>query len=96
MGLRQAELGHPLTKREAEIRDRICEGKTAKEICRELGIKVGTEGYYRLRVFTKLGAKNAHDLVRIVLTERYEGRPSVVDLSAFDPPLAALIKAGMA
>lgn len=68
MACREAKFGEPLTGREATIRDGLCAGKTVVEICRDLGIRNGTARYYVPRVYAKLGARNAHDMVRIVLT----------------------------
>lgn len=68
MACAEAKYGDALTPREASIRDGLCAGKFVVDICRDLGIANGTARYYVPRVYTKLGARNAHDLVRIVLT----------------------------
>lgn len=73
MGCREAKLGDALTPREVSIRDGLCAGKPIAEICRDLGIADGTARYYVPRVYAKLGARNARDMVRIVLTERLGG-----------------------
>lgn len=70
MACREARYGDPLTRREANIRDGLCAGKFVTEICQDLGIAYGTASYYVPRVYTKLGARNAQDMVRIVLTQR--------------------------
>jgi DNA-binding NarL/FixJ family response regulator len=96
MGMREPEYGAALTMREASVRDEICKGGTREDVAKALGISIWTVKYYAWRVFVKTGARNAADLVRITLTERYEGQPAAVDLSKFEPKLSALIKAGMA
>jgi FixJ family two-component response regulator len=65
--------GHDLlTPREREVLVRIASGASNKEAGRQLGISPRTIEVHRARIMEKLGAKNAADLVRIVLSE---GRP---------------------
>ena len=61
--------GHErLTAREREVLRRIARGASNKEAGRELGISPRTIEVHRARIMDKLGAKNAADLVRIVMT----------------------------
>ena len=57
-----------LTPREHEVLKQIAEGDSNKEAGRKLGISPRTIEVHRARIMEKLGAKNAADLVRIVLT----------------------------
>ena len=60
--------GHDaLTPREGEVLGRIASGASNKEAGRMLGISPRTIEVHRARIMEKLGAKNAADLVRIVL-----------------------------
>ncbi len=62
--------GHELlTPREREVLDQIAGGDSNKEAGRKLGISPRTIEVHRARIMEKLGAKNAADLVRIVLSE---------------------------
>lgn len=61
-----------LTPREREVLHQIAAGASNKEAGRSLGISPRTIEVHRARIMEKLGAKNAADLVRIVLTS--EGR----------------------
>jgi DNA-binding CsgD family transcriptional regulator len=66
--------GHEmLTPREREVLGQIAGGASNKEAGRQLGISPRTIEVHRARIMEKLGAKNAADLVRIVLSE---GRPT--------------------
>ncbi|MGL4285628.1 MAG: response regulator transcription factor [Phreatobacter sp.] len=58
-----------LTPREREVLSQIAAGASNKEAGRHLGISPRTIEVHRARIMEKLGAKNAADLVRIVLTE---------------------------
>lgn len=57
-----------LTSREREVLLLIAQGQSNKEAGRELGISPRTIEVHRARVMEKLGARNAADLMRIVLT----------------------------
>jgi len=57
-----------LTPREREVLTQIAGGASNKEAGRLLGISPRTIEVHRARVMEKLGAKNAADLVRIVLS----------------------------
>jgi two-component system response regulator FixJ len=59
-----------LTPREREVLAQIASGSSNKEAGRQLGISPRTIEVHRARIMEKLGAKNAADLVRIVMTER--------------------------
>jgi FixJ family two-component response regulator len=58
---------NPLTKREQEVLAQIAAGASNKEAGHELGISPRTIEVHRARIMEKLSAKNAADLVRIVL-----------------------------
>lgn len=60
-----------LTRREHEVLKEITDGASNKEAGRTLGISPRTVEVHRARIMEKLGARNAADLVRIVL-----GRPA--------------------
>lgn len=57
-----------LTPREREVLEQITAGASNKEAGRTLGISPRTIEVHRARIMEKLGAKNAADLVRIVLS----------------------------
>jgi FixJ family two-component response regulator len=60
--------GHErLTAREWDVLERIAGGASNKETGRELGISPRTVEVHRARIMEKLGAKNAADLMGIVL-----------------------------
>lgn len=61
-----------LTPREREVLAQIAGGASNKEAGRCLGISPRTIEVHRARIMEKLGAKNAADLVRIVLSARPE------------------------
>jgi two-component system, LuxR family, response regulator FixJ len=56
-----------LTRREQDVLMQIAGGASNKEAARRLGISTRTVEVHRARVMAKIGAKNAADLVRIVL-----------------------------
>ena len=58
-----------LTARERDVLNQIAAGLSNKQAGRELGISPRTIEVHRARIMEKLGAKNAADLVRIVMTE---------------------------
>ena len=60
---------HLLTPCEREVLAKIAAGASNKEAGRSLGISPRTIEVHRARIMEKLRAKNAADLVRIVLTE---------------------------
>ena len=57
-----------LTPREKDVLIQITSGASNKEAGRSLGISPRTIEVHRARIMEKLGAKNAADLVRIVLS----------------------------
>ncbi len=60
--------GHEqLTPREKEVLSQLAAGASNKEAGRHLGISPRTVEVHRARIMEKAGAKNAADLVRIVL-----------------------------
>ncbi len=62
--------GHELlTSRERDVLAQIAAGSSNKQAGRELGISPRTIEVHRARIMEKLGAKNAADLVRIVLSD---------------------------
>jgi FixJ family two-component response regulator len=58
----------PLTRREREVLEQFTAGSSNKEAGRTLGISPRTIEDHRANIMKKLGAKNAADLVRIVMT----------------------------
>ena len=57
-----------LTRREREVAALIADGASNKEAGRRLGISPRTVELHRAHIMEKLGARNAADLVRIVLS----------------------------
>lgn len=69
--------GHGLlTPREREVLTQIAEGASNKEVGRRLGISPRTVEVHRARIMEKIGARNAADLVRIVLSSGHVHTPS--------------------
>ena len=62
------EVFDSLTPREREVLQEITNGSSNKEAGRTLGISPRTIEVHRARIMEKLGARNAADLVRIVLS----------------------------
>jgi FixJ family two-component response regulator len=62
----------PLTTRERDVLELFSSGTSNKEAGRQLGISPRTIEFHRANVMKKLGAKNALDLVRIVLAAKRE------------------------
>jgi FixJ family two-component response regulator len=60
----------PLTRREGEVLAQLLTGASNKEVARQLGISPRTIEIHRAHIMGKLGAKNAADLVRIVMSEK--------------------------
>ena len=58
----------PLTRREREVLEQFTAGASNKEAGRHLGISPRTIEDHRANVMKKLGARNAADLIRIVMT----------------------------
>jgi FixJ family two-component response regulator len=69
--------GHGLlTPRERVVLTQIAEGASNKEVGRRLGISPRTVEVHRARIMEKIGARNAADLVRIVLSSGHVHTPS--------------------
>jgi len=60
----------PLTRREREVLEQFTSGASNKEAGRTLGISPRTIEDHRANIMKKLGARNAADLVRIVMTAK--------------------------
>ena len=58
----------PLTRREREVLEQFTSGASNKDAGRTLGISPRTIEDHRANIMKKLGARNAADLVRIVMT----------------------------
>jgi len=58
----------PLTRREREFLEQFTSGASNKEAGRQLGISPRTIEDHRANIMKKLGARNAADLIRIVMT----------------------------
>jgi two-component system, LuxR family, response regulator FixJ len=59
-----------LTPRESEVLEEIVGGSSNKKIGRDLKISPRTIEVHSARIMAKLGAKNAADLVRIVMSRQ--------------------------
>jgi FixJ family two-component response regulator len=59
----------PLTRREREVLEQFASGASNKEAGRTLGISPRTIEDHRANIMKKLGARNAADLIRIVMSE---------------------------
>jgi FixJ family two-component response regulator len=62
--------GELLTRREREVLEQFTAGASNKEAGRTLGISPRTIEDHRANIMKKMGARNAADLVRIVMTAR--------------------------
>ena len=58
----------PLTRREREVLEQFASGASNKEAGRQLGISPRTIEDHRANIMKKLGARNAADLIRIVMS----------------------------
>jgi DNA-binding NarL/FixJ family response regulator len=72
MSLAEPSSRRTLTPREREVLFQITSGASNKEAGRHLGISSRTVEVHRSRIMDKLNARNAADLVRIVLTGQAE------------------------
>ncbi len=59
----------PFTRREREVLARIAAGETNKEAARRLGLSSRTIEGYRASLMKKVGARNATELLRLVLSQ---------------------------
>lgn len=66
----------PLTRREREVLEQFTAGASNKEAGRHLGISPRTIEDHRANIMKKLGARNAADLVRIVMTAQQQQQRS--------------------
>jgi two-component system response regulator FixJ len=79
------ELGHDfsgherLTGREWDVLELIVRGASNKEMGRELAISPRTVEVHRARIMEKLGARNAADLMGIVLGKKRLHRPALLN-----------------
>ncbi len=71
-----------LTPREREVLSLIAAGASNKEAGRRLGISPRTVEVHRARIMEKIGARNAADLVRIVLGGNSRPRTAPADVRA--------------
>ena len=69
---------HRLTGRERDVLQQVAQGASNKEAGRRLGISPRTVEVHRARIMDKLGAKNAADLMRIVMSEETSKRQSML------------------
>ena len=69
--------GKPLTRREREVLRLVSEGCSNKEGAKLMNISYRTFECHRAEVMRKLGAKNAADLVRLVLMDTIGVGPSL-------------------
>lgn len=69
---------HRLTGRERDVLQQVAQGASNKEAGRRLGISPRTVEVHRARIMDKLGAKNAADLMRIVMSEETGRRPTAL------------------
>lgn len=69
---------HRLTGRERDVLQQVAQGASNKEAGRRLGISPRTVEVHRARIMDKLGAKNAADLMRIVMSEETNRHPTAL------------------
>lgn len=65
-----------LTPREREVMDLLVEGRANKVIADRLGISIRTVEVHRARVLSKLGVRNAVELVWMVHYQRLSSAPA--------------------
>ncbi|ETR77182.1 LuxR family transcriptional regulator [Afipia sp. P52-10] len=86
-GIPQFAEARLLTARERDVLSLIAKGASNKEAGRRLGISPRTIEVHRARIMDKLGAKNAADLMRIVLMNagpKTRGQSAPEDMVAAD------------
>lgn len=69
---KHAQLGEPLTEREASVCALLTAGESAKEAAAALGISHRTVETHKWRIFKKFGVDNIVKLTRIVLLREKE------------------------
>ena len=84
----------PLTRREREVLEQFTAGASNKEAGRQLGISPRTIEDHRANIMKKLGARNAADLVRIVMTTRHRGKPDTARAADSIAPDALVFSSG--
>jgi len=85
---------HLLTPRERDVLALIAGGASNKEAGRELGISPRTVEVHRARIMDKIAAKNAADLVRIVLSTGQQDDLSAAAEIGKSPQAAARRRSG--
>src|ERR1700688_619688 len=78
-----------LTRREIEVLGRITAAASNKEAARDLGISRRTIEVHRKHIMQKLGAKNAVDLIRIVLKMQHSTQKPIGSAAASSQALEA-------
>jgi DNA-binding CsgD family transcriptional regulator len=66
LNIENLEKKYKITKREMEVIDLICLGKTNKEIADQLFISVDTVKDHNYKIFQKTGVRNRTQLVKLV------------------------------
>jgi DNA-binding NarL/FixJ family response regulator len=69
-------LGRPLTIREKQIVDCVCEGKLNKEIAHQLHLAEGTVKAFMSTIFSKVGVSNRTALAIWSVRQAIESEPS--------------------
>lgn len=64
---RRERLIEPLTSREPEILERVCDGWSNQEISNDAGVSVPTVKYHLMNVFGKLGVKRRTQAVAVAV-----------------------------
>lgn len=72
----RAAVGDPLTAREREVHDLICEGLRTKSIAKRLGISEKTVETHRMRVNQKRGTRSTRGVIMRRIVELGEGGDS--------------------
>ncbi len=83
-----------LSMRELAVARSIAMGKTNKAAGRDMGISHRTIEVHRTRAMEKVGARNAVDLVRIILSGRYDPTKPLGDLGLHLVPGDYLTRSG--
>ena len=76
-GSSETSCANSLTPRERQVLAEIMAGASNKEAGRRLGISPRTIEVHRARIMEKIGARNAADLVRIVLSGGNTSAPAL-------------------
>lgn len=63
----QSQLRDPLTKRELEVLQLICEGLSSKKICEKLFISINTVETHRKKILLKFNVKNSAGVVKYAM-----------------------------